>query len=139
MTQADLLKDDRRAKKYSLTYQWSIFIEKTGPSKWISKWRGHRTLKGLLGHHGWPNSRIAKTVTFWPWWQPFNSFSFETGEDMPCPPPGPQCAWLWKVKVIYIARVCRIITCLSHNHLPNITCLWILRWESKIRNKKVRK
>ena len=23
-------------------------------------------------------SRMAKTVTFWPWWQPFNSFCFET-------------------------------------------------------------
>ena len=23
-------------------------------------------------------SRMAKTVIFWPWWQPFNSFCFET-------------------------------------------------------------
>ena len=23
------------------------------------------------------HSRIAKTVSFWPWWQPFSSFSFE--------------------------------------------------------------
>ena len=23
-------------------------------------------------------SRMAKTVTFWPWWQPFDSFCFET-------------------------------------------------------------
>ena len=23
-------------------------------------------------------SRMAKTVTFWPWWQPFNSFCFES-------------------------------------------------------------
>ena len=24
------------------------------------------------------HSRMAKTVIFWPWWQPFNSFCFET-------------------------------------------------------------
>ena len=23
-------------------------------------------------------SRVAKTIIFWPWWQPFNSFCFET-------------------------------------------------------------
>ena len=23
------------------------------------------------------HSRMAKTVTFWPWWQPFNSFCFQ--------------------------------------------------------------
>ena len=23
-------------------------------------------------------SRMVKTITFWPWWQPFNSFCFET-------------------------------------------------------------
>ena len=55
----------------------------SGPAKWISKWRGHGTLKRNVGHHGWLtrkfflNSRLssmAKAVIFWPWWQPFNSF-----------------------------------------------------------------
>ena len=87
-----------QGKKYSLTYQWSIFIEKTGLSKWISKRTGHGTLKSLVAHHGWPNSSIAKTVIFWPWWQSFNSFYFETGEAMPCPSPCLLCAWLWKMK-----------------------------------------
>ena len=26
----------------------------TGSAKWISKWRGHGTLKSIAGHHGWP-------------------------------------------------------------------------------------
>ena len=25
-----------------------------GLAKWISKWRGHGTLKSIVGHHGWP-------------------------------------------------------------------------------------
>ena len=57
-----------------------------GPAKWIWKWRGHGTLTSIVGRHGWPTrnflnsrrSRMAKTVTLWPWWQPFNSFCFES-------------------------------------------------------------
>ena len=84
------------------------------PAKWISKWRGHGTLKSIFGNQEWPHQgqnvtvlailkclqfknfscranmvcrkekvlnwrrfRMAKTVTFWPWWQPYNSFCFE--------------------------------------------------------------
>ena len=48
---------------------WSYF---SGLAKWISEWGewwgggGHGTLKGIVGHHDWP------------WWQPFDSFCFET-------------------------------------------------------------
>ena len=31
-------------------------------------------------------SRIAKTIIFWPWWQPFNSFYFETLSFLPLSP-----------------------------------------------------
>ena len=65
-----------------------LFFSKwdSGPAKWILKWRGRVILKSIVGHHGWPTkkilnsrrSRMAKAVTFWPWWQPFNSFCFET-------------------------------------------------------------
>ena len=30
----------------------------TGPSKWISKWRVHGTLKSIVGHHGWPTRKM---------------------------------------------------------------------------------
>ena len=54
----------------------------TGPAKWISKWRGHGTLKRNVGRQenflNSRRSRMARTVIFWPWWQPFNSFCFET-------------------------------------------------------------
>ena len=58
----------------------------TGPVKWISKWRGHETLKSIFGYLGWPKrkilnsrrSRMTKKVTFWTSWQPLNSFCFET-------------------------------------------------------------
>ena len=30
----------------------------TGPSKWISKWKGHGTLKNIASHHGWPTRKI---------------------------------------------------------------------------------
>ena len=63
----------------------SAVYTSSGSAKWISKWRGHWTLKSIVmmvrRQEQFLNSRrsrIAKTVTFWPWWQPFNSFSFET-------------------------------------------------------------
>ena len=31
-------------------------------------------------------SRIAKTIIFWPWWQPFDSFYFETLSFLPSSP-----------------------------------------------------
>ena len=31
-------------------------------------------------------SRMAKTIIFWPWWQPFNSFCFETLSFLPLSP-----------------------------------------------------
>ena len=31
-------------------------------------------------------SRMAKTIIFWPWWQPFDSFCFETLSFLPLPP-----------------------------------------------------
>ena len=31
-------------------------------------------------------SRMAKTIIFWPWWQPFNSFYFETLSFLPLSP-----------------------------------------------------
>ena len=31
-------------------------------------------------------SRITKTIIFWPWWQPFNSFCFETLSFLPLSP-----------------------------------------------------
>ena len=47
----------------------------------------HETLKGIDGHHDHVGGQekisnsiyfiMAKAVTFWPWWQPFNSFCFE--------------------------------------------------------------
>ena len=30
----------------------------SGPAKWISKWRGHGTLKRDVGDHGWPTRKI---------------------------------------------------------------------------------
>ena len=56
------------------------------PTKWISKWRGHRSLKSIVGQHGWLtrkklNSRrfrMAKTVVFRLWWQSVNSFCFDS-------------------------------------------------------------
>ena len=63
----------------------SAVYTSSGSAKWISKWRGHWTLKSIVmmvrrqeQFLNSKRSRIAKTVTFWPWWQPFNSFSFET-------------------------------------------------------------
>lgn len=61
-------------------------LDKPLPVKWISKWRGNRTLESIAGQHGCLtrrvfNSRRSRTdeiVTFWPWRQPFNSFCFET-------------------------------------------------------------
>ena len=43
-----------------------LMLDLAGPAKWVSKWRGHGTLKSI-----W----ILDT---WAWWQPFNSFCFET-------------------------------------------------------------
>ena len=48
-------------------------------------WRSHGALKSNAGYHGYATrkifefqrSRMTKTVTFLPWWQPFNSFCFE--------------------------------------------------------------
>ena len=59
---------------------------KTVPTKWILKWRVMEDWKVLpatmLGQQEkYLNSRhswMAKTLTFWLWWQPFNSFCFET-------------------------------------------------------------
>ena len=28
------------------------------PAKWISRWRGHVTLKSIVGDHGWPPRQI---------------------------------------------------------------------------------
>ena len=36
----------------------SIINFVSGPVKWISKWRGHGTLKSIVGHHGWPTRKI---------------------------------------------------------------------------------
>ena len=41
----------------------------TGPAKWISKWRGHGTLKSISTNNGENflnsrHSRMAKTITF---------------------------------------------------------------------------
>ena len=43
-----------------------LMLDLAGPAKWVSKWRGNGTLKSI-----W----ILDT---WAWWQPFNSFCFET-------------------------------------------------------------
>ena len=63
----------------------SAVYTSSGSAKWISKWRGHWTLKSIVMMVGRQeqflnsrHSRIAKTATFWPWWKPFNSFFFET-------------------------------------------------------------
>ena len=65
---------------------WSLFLVKklirytAGLVKWISKWRAHGTLKRNVGQKilNSRRSRMGKIVTFWPCWQPFNSFYFET-------------------------------------------------------------
>ena len=54
--------------------------EITGAAKRISKWRDHGTLESIGWQEKFLNSRcsrMVKTVTFWPWWQRFNSFCFE--------------------------------------------------------------
>ena len=72
-------------------------------------------------------SRMAKTVTFWPWWQAFNSFCFETlfflcfsflfvmqKSEGPCPlgpPPvvvGPEAIvyYLWSLTHISVPMKC---------------------------------
>ena len=59
----------------------------TGQAKWISRWRGHGTLKSTCRPPWLADkkkslnsrcSRMAKIVTFWSWWQLFNSSCFET-------------------------------------------------------------
>ena len=53
-----------------------MYFKMEGP--WTTKkycwqpWLAHKEYFWIL------NSRMAKTVTFWPWWQHFNSFWFET-------------------------------------------------------------
>ena len=73
--------------EYILVWQ-KITQAFSGPTKWMSKWRYHETLKSTVCHGWttcWPTrkllnsrrSRMAKIVTFWPWWQLFHSFYFE--------------------------------------------------------------
>ena len=66
-------------------------IVNAGQAKWISKWRSMEHWKVLSaimvgGQEKFSNSRrsrTAKTIIFWPWWQPFNSFCFETLSFLP--------------------------------------------------------
>ena len=73
-------------------YHPSNLLVLTGLTKWISKWGGEGamehwkvlslTKKNLTGRQEkfskCRRSRIAKTIIFWPWWQPFDSLCFET-------------------------------------------------------------
>ena len=39
-------------KMTSVMDKMIFIINKAGPTKWISKWRGHGTLASIVGHHG---------------------------------------------------------------------------------------
>ena len=81
-------------------YHPSNLLVLTGPTKWISKWGGEGamehwkvlspTKKNLIGRQEkfskCRRSRIAKTIIFWPWWQPFDSLCFETLSFFPFSP-----------------------------------------------------
>ena len=45
-------------------------------------WNAEKHCRPPVGREGkflnFGRSRMAKTVIFWPWWKPFNSFCFET-------------------------------------------------------------
>ena len=61
---------------------------KTVQEKWVSNWRGHGTLKSIVGHHGWLARKTFKILDALEWLnrqhfdhgdrQSFNCFSFET-------------------------------------------------------------
>ena len=66
---------------------WDITpkLDMAGRTKWISKWRGQYwkvLFATMVGRQekflNSRRSRMTKTATFWPWWQSFNSFCFET-------------------------------------------------------------
>ena len=65
---------------------WIKYLQLSGPAKWISKWGPMEHWKVLSAtmisrqekFSNSRHSRIAKTIIFWPWWQPLNSFCFET-------------------------------------------------------------
>ena len=73
--------------KQPFRFEWccKIFAKYLKNVKWISKWMGPWNTESIVDHNDWPTrkflnskrSRIPKTVTFWHWWQPFNSFCFE--------------------------------------------------------------
>ena len=87
---------------------FSYALPNTWPTKWISKLGMESTI--MVGRQekflNSRRSRMVKTIIFWPWWQPFNSFCFEPlsffplspfflfvtqkGWDMVPPPPSPR-------------------------------------------------
>ena len=58
-----LLKRESRCSTENLSiclilYSLCFTVIVTGPAKCISKWRGHGTLKTIVGHHGWPTRKF---------------------------------------------------------------------------------
>ena len=58
-----LIKRESRCSTENLSiclilYSLCFTVIVTGPAKCISKWRGHGTLKTIVGHHGWPTRKI---------------------------------------------------------------------------------
>ena len=50
-------------------------------NKQTKQW--NKIMKHVLNFLNSRCSRLAKWVTFWPWWQPFNSFCFENVSSFP--------------------------------------------------------
>ena len=48
---------DKRVFKIVLSIFYNL-VNVAGPAKWISKWRGHETLKSIVGHHDWPTRKF---------------------------------------------------------------------------------
>ena len=50
---------------------------KTVQEKWVSNWRGHGTLKSIVGHHGWLARKTFKILDALEW---LNRQHFDHGD-----------------------------------------------------------
>ena len=78
-------------------------------------------------------SRMAKTVTFWPWWQPFNSFCLKVVLFFLCFPffylLCKKVGKAWSARLPQYRRLCETLVFISYM-LSNVPNVWIkkLMW-----------